>query len=194
MKPTYFATPSDFRAWLKDQHASVDELWVGFFKRGSGKPSITWPEAVDVALCYGWIDGVRRSVDDDRYTMRFTPRRPGSVWSARNVGRAEELTRKGLMRAPGKSAFEQRVKENSGAYSYEQRRSVKLDRSYERQLRDNADAWSFFQGQPPSYRRAAIWWVVSAKKEETRLRRLAMLIQDSENGRTIKPLTRRKAL
>lgn len=192
MKPSYFATPSDFRAWLKDHHASAGDLWVGFFKRGSGKPSITWPEAVDVALCYGWIDGVRRSVDDDRYAIRFTPRRPGSVWSVRNVDRAEELTRQRLMRAPGKAAFEQRVKENSGAYSYEQRRSVKLDRSYERQLRNNSGAWSFFQGQPHSYRRAAIWWVMSAIKEETRLRRLATLILDSENGRTIKPLTRKK--
>lgn len=192
MKPTYFAKPSDFRAWLKDHHASVDELWVGFFKRGSGKPSITWPEAVDVALCYGWIDGVRRSVDDDCYAIRFTPRRPGSVWSVRNVDCAEELTRQRLMRAPGKAAFEQRVKGKSSAYSYEQRRSVQLDRSYERQLRNNSGAWRFFHSQPPSYRRAAIWWVMSAKKEETRLRRLATLILDSEHGRTIKPLTRKK--
>ena len=189
MKPTFFATPADLRGWLEEHHAQAGELWVGFHKKGSGRASITWPEAVDEALSFGWIDGVRKGIDESSYAIRFTPRRPRSVWSAANTKRVEELTRLGRMHPAGVAAFEARKEERSGIYSYEQGRSVELDEPYERELRANQKAWDFFQRQPPSYRRAATWWVVSAKKEETRRRRLATLIADSEAGRTVAPLT-----
>jgi uncharacterized protein YdeI (YjbR/CyaY-like superfamily) len=191
INPVFFAAPSEFRAWLEEHHRTVPELWVGFHKRGSGKPSITWAEAVDEALCFGWIDGVRKGIDDLSYAIRFTPRRPRSTWSAVNVKRVGELTEQGLMRSAGLKAFEQRAEEKSGIYAYEQRNAAKLDDAHEQRFRANEKAWSFFQAQPAWYRRAAIWWIVSAKKEETRLKRLATLIEDSEHGRTIQPLTRR---
>ena len=190
MEPIFFAAPSAFRAWLGEHHERARELWVGFYKKGSGKPSITWPEAVDEALCFGWIDGVRKGIDDVSYTIRFTPRKPRSIWSAVNVRRAEELTRLGLMRPVGLSAFEARAAERSGIYAYEQRNAAELGEEYERRFRSNQVAWDFFQAQAASYRRAAIWWVISAKREETRLKRLATLIDDSAHGRTIRPLTR----
>jgi uncharacterized protein YdeI (YjbR/CyaY-like superfamily) len=190
MKPTFFATPSRFRAWLEKHHDSAQELWVGFYKRASGKGGITWPEAVDVALCFGWIDGIRKSIDDRSYTNRFTPRRTGSTWSAVNVRRVEELTKRGLMHPAGLKAFEERTNEKTGIYSYENRHAVRLDAGYERQLRASKKAWAFLQGQPASYRTAVTWWVMSAKKEETRQRRLARLIEDSAHGRTVPPLTR----
>jgi len=189
VEPTFFATASEFRAWLEEHHREARELWVGFYKKGSGKPSITWPEAVDQALCFGWIDGVRKSIDDVAYANRFTPRRARSAWSAVNVKRVEELTKLGLMRPAGLEAFAQRTEDRSGTYSYEQRDAARLEPSYEREFRANEKAWEFFRAQPPWYRRAATWWVVSAKKEETRLRRLATLIDDSEHGRTVRPLT-----
>jgi uncharacterized protein YdeI (YjbR/CyaY-like superfamily) len=191
VKPVFFRTPSELRSWLEQHHDDAAELLVGFHKRASGKPSITWPEAVDEALCFGWIDGVRKGIDDASYTIRFTPRKPSSNWSLRNIERVAELTAQGLMRPAGLAAFEARREEKSGIYSHEQRRAAKLDAAQERHFRDNAKAWDFFEAQPPSYRRAAVWWVVSAKREETRLRRLATLIEDSERGRTVKPLTRR---
>jgi uncharacterized protein YdeI (YjbR/CyaY-like superfamily) len=191
MEPTFFATPSEFRTWLEGHHDDARVLWVGFYKKKSGKPSITWPESVDQALCFGWIDGVRKGIDDVSYAIRFTPRKPRSIWSAVNVKRAKELTRLGLMRPAGLKAFKERTLEKSGLYSYEQRAAAGLDDAHERQFRANKQAWDFFQGQPPSYRKAAIWWVISAKKEETRLKRLAALIDDSAHGRTIPPLTRR---
>jgi len=190
MKPTFFATPSEFRTWLEEHHDTAQELWVGFYKKSSGKPSITWPEAVDEALCFGWIDGVRKGIDDVSYTIRFTPRKPRSIWSAVNVKRASELASLGLMRPAGLKAFEERAEEKSGLYSYEQE-NAELNDAYEQQFRANTKAWDFFQAQTAWYRRAAIWWVISAKKEETRLKRLATLIEDSEHGRTIPPLTRR---
>ena len=185
---TFFATPEEFLAWLEEHHDVADELWVGFYKKASGKPSITWPESVDQALCFGWIDGKRVSVDAESYANRFTPRRARSRWSAVNVKRAEELIRLGLMRPAGLEAFERRGDE--AGYSYEQRDAADLGEAFERRLRANERAWAFFQAQPPWYRRTAIFWVVSAKKEETRERRLAQLIADSEEGRTIGPLTR----
>lgn len=188
--PTYFATPGEFRAWLDEHHASAQELWVGFYKVGSGKPSITWPQAVDEALCFGWIDGVRQRIDDASYANRFTPRKPRSTWSAVNIRRVNELTDQGRMCPAGLAAFEARAEERSGIYSYE-RGEVALDAAEEQQFRANEKAWELFQGQAASYRRAAIWWVVSAKKDETRRKRLATLIGDSEQGRTIAPLTRR---
>jgi uncharacterized protein YdeI (YjbR/CyaY-like superfamily) len=189
VKPTFFATRAEFRAWLERHHEDADELWVGFYKKASGKPSITWPEAVDQALCFGWIDGVRRSLGDESYANRFTPRRKGSNWSAKNIRRAEQLIELGLMRPAGLAAFEAR---SAAAYSYEERSSAELGPEFERELRGNPKAWEFFQSQPPWYRRTAAYWVVSARKEETRRRRLATLIADSEHGRTIAPLTRPK--
>lgn len=190
MDPAFFATPSDFRAWLEEHHAGVLELWVGFYKTGSGRPSITWPEAVDQALCFGWIDGVRKGLDEVSYTIRFTPRQARSTWSAVNIKRAGELTALGQMTAAGTRAFEQRAGERSGVYSYEQSKSVQLGDDYEQRFRAHEEAWSFFNSQAAWYQRAAIWWVVSAKREETRLKRLAALIEDSRRGRTVPPLTR----
>jgi uncharacterized protein YdeI (YjbR/CyaY-like superfamily) len=190
MKPLFFATPADFRAWLDLHHARDQELSVGFYKKDSGKPSITWPESVDAALCYGWIDGVRNSIDESSYRIRFTPRKPTSTWSAINVKRVAELTKLGLMRPAGIKAFEARKGDKTGIYAYEQRKSAKLPRAYETRFRANKKAWEFFQAQPPWYRRTTTYRVISAKQEQTRLRRLAQLIKDSELGLPIKELRR----
>jgi uncharacterized protein YdeI (YjbR/CyaY-like superfamily) len=190
MEPTFFATPAEFRAWLEVHHESAAELLVGFHKKASGRPSITWPQSVDQALCFGWIDGVRRSLGPDAYTIRFTPRKPRSFWSTVNVKRAQELIEAGLMAPAGVRAYEARAGERSGAYSYENREAARLDPEQEREFRARPEAWEWFERRPPSYKRAAAWWVVSAKREETRRRRLATLIEDSAHGRTVKPLTR----
>ena len=184
VKIRFFKSPADFRKWLEKNHASAQELSVGYYKKDSGRPSITWPESVDQALCFGWIDGIRRSVDDISYTIRFTPRRPGSIWSSVNIKRVEELSRNGLMQPAGLEAFEARKENKSGIYAYEQR-SAELPATYEKTLRKNKAAWDFFYAQPPSYRKLAFWWVVSAKKEETRLKRLEKLIQESAEGRRV---------
>jgi uncharacterized protein YdeI (YjbR/CyaY-like superfamily) len=189
VKPAYFATPKQFRAWLDKNHASKTELVVGFYKKGSGKPSMTWPEAVDEALCFGWIDGVRHSIDDERYTNRFTPRKPRSNWSAINIKRAKELIEEGRMRPAGRKAFDARDEARSALYSYEQRNAAKFAPADERRFRADKDAWAFFQARAPSYRKAAIWWVTSAKRPETRNKRLDQLIADSRRGRTVAPLT-----
>jgi len=189
MRPRFFATPSEFRAWLEQHHATAKELLVGFHKKGSGIPSITWPEAVDEALSFGWVDSVRRSIDDVSYTNRFTPRTGRSTWSARNIERAKELIAQGRMHPAGRKAFEARKDDRSAIYSYEQRGQAKLGRGFERQFRSNTKAWEFFQAQPPGYRTTATYWVVSAKREETRRRRLVTLIDDSAHGRTVRPLT-----
>ena len=191
MTPVFFTTPEEFRAWLDEHHARAAEVWVGFYKVGSGRPSITWPEAVDQALCFGWIDGVRKGIDADSYANRFTPRRARSIWSAVNIKRAQELIDAGLMRPSGLEAFEKRSEARSGVYSHEQRDGVTLGDDFERRFRANEAAWDFFQAQPAWYRKAAIWWVVSAKKDETKRKRLATLIEDSAHGRTVPPLTRR---
>ncbi|HWM85211.1 MAG TPA: YdeI/OmpD-associated family protein [Kofleriaceae bacterium] len=184
-KPRFFAGPARFRAWLEKHHASATELLVGFYKVGTGKPSITWPESVDQALCFGWIDGVRRSLGDESYTIRFTPRRPRSIWSAVNIARAGELIAGGLMRPAGLAAFRARTGDRSGIYSYEQRHAAQLAPEQEAMLRATPKAWQFFQAQPPSYRKAITHWVTSARKEETRLRRLARLIEGSANGQRL---------
>ena len=189
MKPRFFAGPEEFRAWLEDNHEEATELLVGFHKMGSGRPSITWPQSVEQALCFGWIDGVRRSLGDDSYTIRFTPRRPSSTWSRTNLEKVEELKRLGLMRPAGLRVYEERREAKTGVYSYEQREAAALPAEYEDRLRANAAAWEFWTSRPPSYRKAAVWWVVSAKREETRERRLARLIEDSREGRTVPPLT-----
>jgi uncharacterized protein YdeI (YjbR/CyaY-like superfamily) len=186
MNATFFATPADFRRWLEKNHDKATELLVGFHKKGSGKPSITWPESVDEALCFGWIDGVRRSIDEESYSIRFTPRRVRSVWSNVNTKRVAELTKRGRMHPSGLAAFEARDPTRSGIYSFEQReKNKKLGAAYEARLKANTKAWAFFQAQPPGYRRLASLWVMSAKKEETKLRRLATLIADSAAGRRI---------
>jgi uncharacterized protein YdeI (YjbR/CyaY-like superfamily) len=188
VEPTFFETPADLRAWLERHHESERELWVGFHKKGTGRPSITWPEAVDEALCFGWIDGVRKGVDDESYKIRFTPRAKTSRWSRVNVERVAELTKLGRMRPAGVAAFEARGHVAAGS-SHEQER-VELEPAQERRFRANREAWKYFQERPPSYRKAATWWVISAKREDTRERRLATLIADSEQGRTVAPLTR----
>jgi len=193
VQPWFFPAPGDFRAWLEKHHEETSELIVGLHKRGSGKPSTTWPEAVDEALCFGWIDGVRRSIDGDSYSIRFTPRKRRSTWSAVNIERAKELTRLGRMQPAGLAAFEARQDDRSALYSYEQRHSPTLEPEHERQFRANEEAWDFFQEQAAWYRKAAAWWVMSAKKDGTRCKRLATLIDDSAHGRTIGPLTRRRA-
>ena len=185
MKPLFFPTPADWRRWLAKHHASADELWVGFHKRGSGKPSITWPESVDEALCFGWIDGVRKSLGAESYVIRFTPRRPGSIWSVVNVRRVGELTKARRMRPAGLRAFEKRTAKKTGVYSFEQRKVAKPPAAYVRRFKENPAAWRFFSNQAPWYQRVTTFWVVNAKQEETRLRRLAILIADSAAGRRI---------
>jgi len=189
MKPLFFATPREWRAWLEKNHDSKREVLVGFHRKSSGRPTMTWSEAVDQALCFGWIDGVRRSIDETSYHNRFTPRRPNSNWSAVNIKKVEHLTKQGLMHPSGLAAFERRSKERSKTYSYE-RANAKLDDTYEKRFRANKGAWAFWESQPPGYRRTATWWVTSAKREETRQRRLATLIEDSANERRIATVTR----
>lgn len=186
VKPTFFPTPADFRSWLEQNHDTARELLVGFYKKGSGKPSITWPESVDEALCFGWIDGIRRSIDAESYSIRFTPRRARSIWSNVNTRRVAELTRQGRMHATGLAAFKARDPKRSGIYAFEQRKKdQELDAAYEAKLRKNKKAWAFFQAQAPYFQRMASLYVMSAKKEETRLRRLTRLIADSAAGRRI---------
>lgn len=184
MDPTFFPTPTDFRAWLVANHATESELLVGFYKKATGRPSITWPESVDQALCYGWIDGIRRRIDDESYSIRFTPRKRGSNWSLVNVRRVWELIELELMEPAGLAAFEARDPAKAGEYSYENR-PPGLDEPYETQLRANAAAWDYWEAQPAHYRRGTAHWVMSAKREETRQKRLATLIADSEAGRWI---------
>lgn len=172
-KPIFFPTPAAWRSWLEKHHAGATELWVGFYKRDSGKPSITWPESVDAALCFGWIDGIRKSIDADSYKIRFTPRKPRSTWSAINLRRVKELSKLGLMHPVGLAAFRSRTGDRSEIYSYEQQKRATLPPAYERTFRKKPDAWKFFSAQPPGYRRVCSWWVISAKKEETRSGRLA---------------------
>jgi len=179
----FFAKPEDFRKWLDANHKNTSELWVGFYRKASTRPSITWPESVDEALCVGWIDGLRKTIDAESYKIRFTPRKKTSNWSAVNIGRVQELTKQGRMRAAGVKAFGLRKEEKSGVYAYENRKSAVLGENAEKRFRARRKAWDFFQGQPPGYRKLATWWVISAKREETRQKRLEKLIAESEAGR-----------
>jgi uncharacterized protein YdeI (YjbR/CyaY-like superfamily) len=190
MKPKFFASPAQFRAWLEAHHAQEKELLVGFYKRGSGKPSITWPESVDEALCFGWIDGVRRNVDEQAYSIRFTPRKPTSIWSTINVAKVAQLEQLGKMTDAGRRAFAARTPERTGVYSFERSEAAQFTPEQEQQLRANTAATAFFDAQPPWYRRTATHWVISAKREETRARRLDQLLRDSAQGRTLAQLTR----
>jgi len=188
LKPKFFKAPSDLRKWFAAHHAGESELWVGFYKKDSGKASITWPQSVDEALCFGWIDGIRKSIDDVSYMIRFTPRKSRTTWSTVNIKRAGELTEQGLMQPAGLKAFAVRQENRSGIYSYEQR-SPELPDQYRKILQKNSSAWKFFDAQPPSYRKAANWWVQSAKKEETRFKRLDKLIQHSARAERIPQFT-----
>jgi uncharacterized protein YdeI (YjbR/CyaY-like superfamily) len=187
MKPKlkFFAVQAEWRAWLEENHARVEELWVGFHKNASGKPSITWPESVDEALCFGWIDGLRKSVDETSYMIRFTPRRERSTWSAVNIRRVAELKRMERMHPAGLAAFERRLAEKSEIYSYEQRKTAKLEAADVRRFRANAKAWKYFEAQAAGYRRTATWWVIRAKKEETRKKRLEVLMERCAQGKKI---------
>lgn len=189
MKATFFATPEAFKAWLAGNHERVPELLVGFYKKASLKPSMTWPESVDQALCFGWIDGVRKRIDEVSYTIRFTPRRASSIWSSVNVRRVGELSDLGLMRPAGLKAFELRDPKKSAIYGYEQGDSARFPDAFESRFRANKKAWNFFRAQAPWYQRTATHWVIRAKREETRIRRLAKLIEDSQAQRRIDQLT-----
>jgi len=189
MKPTFFPTPEEFRKWLEGHCEAHTELLVGFYKTGSGKPSITWPQSVDEALCFGWIDGVRKRIDDESYTIRFSPRKPTSIWSLINIKKVAALTEQGKMTPRGQRAFAARRENRSGVYSFEQR-PEKLTEPYATMLAKSVTAQKFFNQQPPSYRRAAIWWVISAKKEETRLKRAKTLIDLSKQRQWLPQLTR----
>ena len=184
MQPRFFQTPAAFRKWLAANYQKSKELWVGFYKKDSGKPSITWPESVDEALCFGWIDGVRKTIDDKSYKIRFSPRKPSSIWSAVNIRNVERLIKEQRMKPAGMKAYEARKEYRSGIYSYEQR-SPELVEPYAGKFKRNKAAWTFFQAQPPGYRKIMNWWIVSAKQEETRLKRLDKLIEASANGKRL---------
>jgi len=184
MSAIFFQTPKDFRNWLEKNHKTEKEIVVGFYKIGSLKKSITWSEAVDQALCFGWIDSVRRSIDDESYSNRFTPRKSTSIWSAINIKKVEDLTKAGLMKHVGLEAFSLRKKEKSGVYSHETD-DVKLSEEYEKQFKDHQKAWEFFQKQAPSYKKITIHWIMSAKQEKTRISRLEKAISESEKEKRI---------
>lgn len=184
MQPTFFAKQSDFRKWLTKNHKKETELWVGFYKVGSGKPSIMWPQAVDEALCFGWIDGVRRSIDAESYCNRFTPRKPTSNWSSINIAKVEELTKKGLMKPAGFEAFEKRKENRSRIYAYENE-PVDLSPEFEKKFKGNKKAWDFFKAQAPSYQKTMRHWIMRAKQEATQVKRLDQTIAESENEKRV---------
>jgi uncharacterized protein YdeI (YjbR/CyaY-like superfamily) len=186
--PVFFATPADFRIWLAENHDKVSELLVGYYKKSSGKPSMTWSESVDQALCFGWIDGIRRSIDSERYSIRFTPRKPKSTWSSINIRKVEVLCAEGLMQPPGLVAFNLRQESKSGIYAYENEAGT-FSPEFEKIFQLNTKAWSWFQAMPRSYQKTVINWVMGAKQEPTRNKRLKELIGDSETGRKIKMLS-----
>lgn len=181
MKPVFFSEPSEFRKWLEKNHSNEKELLVGFYKVNSGKPSMTWSQSVDQALCFGWIDGVRRSIDNDSYLIRFTPRKASSIWSAVNIKKVEELTRNGLMHEAGLAVFKNRLNGKSKLYSYE-KTGIPFSPEYEKLFKANKKAWVYFQSLAPSYRKTSTHWVMSAKHKETQIKRLKILIANSESG------------
>ena len=179
MNPTFFSTQEKFRAWLEKHHQTETELLVGFYKVNSNKPSMSWSESVDQALCFGWIDGVRKSIDEESYTIRFTPRKKSSIWSAINIKKVEELTKAGLMKEAGLKAFDLRSEERSRIYSHEKDLAI-LDPEFEKQFKANKMAWDYFNQQAPSYKKVMIHWIMSAKQEKTRISRLEKTIKVSE--------------
>jgi uncharacterized protein YdeI (YjbR/CyaY-like superfamily) len=191
MDPQFFASAAELRAWFEENQDTAPEVFVGYWKKGAGRSGVTHTEAIEQALCFGWIDSVGRRIDDQRYQVRFTPRRKGSVWSAINVAKIAELTERGLMHPAGVRAFAERTRDRVAVYSYEQPEDARLDEKQEARLRAEPAAWTWFAGQTPSYRRSAVHWVVSAKRPETRERRLTRLIADSAAGRKVPPLVPR---
>ena len=189
MEAVYFPSAQAFRSWLEEHHDSAGELWVGYHKVATGRPSMTWSESVDEAICYGWIDGLRHSVDDERYKIRFTPRRPTSHWSRVNLDKYERLTAEGRIAPAGRAAFQRRKPQRQGEYSYEQREPA-FTPQQRASFQADPDAWAFFQDQPPGYRRSVMGWVNGAKRETTRARRLAQVMEDSAAGLRIKQLRR----
>jgi uncharacterized protein YdeI (YjbR/CyaY-like superfamily) len=189
MKPVFFHAPSGLKKWFDANHRTARELWVGYFKKSSGEPSVTWQESVDEALCVGWIDGIRKGIDERRYAIRFTPRKPGSIWSSINIRRVRALAGEKRMRGAGLKAFAARRENKSGIYSYEQRPAQLVD-PYRSILRKNKRAWVFFDARPPGYKKTVAWWVISAKRGETRMKRLKQLIEDCARGRRIRQFTR----
>ena len=191
IKPKFFAKPELFRKWLDKNHEKKEELWVGFYKVASGLPSVTWSESVDQALCYGWIDGIRKSIDEKSYMIRFTPRKPKSIWSAVNIKKVGELSKQDLMQPAGLAAYEKCDEKNSKIYSFEQK-SVKLDKTYMIEFKKNKKAWKYYEASAPSYKKQTTWWVMSAKREDTRLRRLGILIEHSANEEKIPQVSWKK--
>jgi uncharacterized protein YdeI (YjbR/CyaY-like superfamily) len=190
-KITFFPTQSDLRKWFTRNHKQSDEIWVGYYKKDTGKKSITWQESVDEALCFGWIDGIRKSINEESYKIRFTPRRKGSNWSAVNIKRIKELIKFGLVKPAGLEVFKNRDAKKDEQYSFEQQK-VELPKTFEKKIKANSKAWEYFIKLPPYAKRLSTWWVISAKREETKLKRLDILIQCSEEGRKIPPLIIRK--
>lgn len=188
---TFFKTSAALRTWFEKNHDTKKELWVGFYKKVSGKPSAGYEEAVHEALCFGWIDGIRKGIDEISYTNRFTPRKKGSTWSAINIKRIAELKKRKLMRPPGLKAFEGRDSKKTNLYSFEQRKHPTLPAPFIKQFKANTKAWKYFYSRPPWYQRTSIWWVISAKQEGTKLKRLKDLIKHSDHETTIPPLTRK---
>lgn len=185
MNPVFFKKQSDLRKWFEKNSETATSLLIGYYKVATGKPSVTWPQSVDEALCFGWIDSVRNSIDEESYTIRFTPRNPKSIWSAVNIKKVEELKKLGLMKPKGLELFDKMDKDKLKTYSFE-RSLVELSPAYEKKFKANKKAWKFFQEMPPSYRKPVINWIMTAKQGETRLRRLVTLIKDCEEGRKIK--------
>ena len=179
--PQFFKTQKDFRIWFEQYHLTETELWVGFYKVSSGKQSITWPQSVDEALCFGWIDGVRYSIDSESYKIRFSQRRPTSIWSPINIQKVKDFTQQGLMYPAGIAIFEKRTEEKSQAYSY-LKSEINFSTSFEEVFKANTKAWEYFQTLAPSYKKPSINWVMSAKQESTQIKRLNELIADSEAG------------
>ena len=186
-QPIFFETPAELRGWLAQHHDTAREVWVGYYRKATGRPTMTWKESVDEALCFGWIDGIRKGIDETSYMNRFTPRKPGSNWSRINVENVARLVKEGRMQPAGLRAFEARQEAKTGQYSYENR-PHEFEEPYLGRIKQDPAAWEAFWAQAPSYRRAAIWWVISAKQEATRLRRLEKLIEDSAAGRRIQQL------
>ncbi len=190
MTPVFFANPADWRRWLQANHATSIELVVGFHKKETGRPSLTWPESVAEALCYGWIDGIRRSLGAEAYTIRFTPRKPTSIWSDVNTRMAKRLIADGRMEAAGLAAFKRRDAKRSGVYSFERKQAAELIPAERKGLKAEKAAWKFWEAQPPGYRNLVCHWLRAAKREETRAKRFARLLDDCRNGLRIKELRR----
>jgi uncharacterized protein YdeI (YjbR/CyaY-like superfamily) len=190
-EPKFFKTQAELRNWFLKNHDKLQEQWIGFHKVGSDKKSVTYAQALDEALCFGWIDGIRKSINSESYMIRYTPRRPKSIWSAVNIKRTKELTKAGTMHPAGLKTFNERDVKKTNMYSFE-RKAAALGGEYEKAFKKNKKAWEFFLSQPPWYRRTSVHWVISAKQEETQLRRLETLIKDSGGGRRIKELSRNK--